>query len=150
MHPILLFLSWPHSLLPHVVLPGTGCISSPACPPHGKDFEMWSLKDGEGGSVLRPSPYLHFIYHVLVSPGSPWAAAGVLGPLQPGAPAESPCLLFGLCHSISFLFPLRKGQTDCSDCSCRWQVPRWGFPVFLHLLCPISLLISALLTLSMP
>lgn len=48
-----------HCLLLHVVLPGTGCISSSARPPHGRAFEIWSLKDGEGMSVLRPSLCLH-------------------------------------------------------------------------------------------
>ena len=69
--------------------------------------------------------------------------------LQP----STPCLLFGVCHCILFLSPLRKGQTDWSDWSvwsCRWQIPCWGFPVFLHVFFPISLLIPDVLTLFMP
>lgn len=72
----------------HATLPGSGCISSSACPSYSKAFEIWGLKD-EGGCVLSPAPRLHCIYNkswcllaapgLLQSPGCPPARAHAPG-----------------------------------------------------------------------
>lgn len=93
-----------HSLSLRVVLPGTGCISSSACPPHGRAFEIWSLKDGEGGSVLRPSPCLHCIYHMS------WCLLAATGLLQMLWPLSS--LGHLLCPSRGHLV-LSSGCASC-------------------------------------
>ena len=70
----------------HAMLPGTGCISSSACPSYRNAFEIWGLKDG-GGRVCPqtcPTFALH-PQHVLVSPGSHWATASALAILRPRA-----------------------------------------------------------------
>lgn len=95
--------------------------STPTCPVwcsrHGLHFffslpslrkAFESLEDGEGGSVLRPSSFC-------TAAATSWCllAAPVL--LKPFSnlrhllcPSRSPCLLFGVCHCILFLFPLTK------------------------------------------
>lgn len=96
----------------HAMLPGTGCISSSACPSYRKDLISGAWKMGEGGSVLRPSLHLHCIYkmswYLLAATRllqMPWPSSSVGHVLHDG---RSPCLPFGVCRCILFLFPLRS------------------------------------------
>lgn len=70
-HPILLFPLMPPVPLAPCGAPRHRCFSSSACPPCTKAFE--SLKDGEGGSILRPSPFCTASNTCL---GVPWQPLG--------------------------------------------------------------------------
>jgi len=105
-----LFAAASHAFTPcllHAMLSGTGCISSSAWPSYRKAFEIWGLKDEEGSVCPQTRPFALHLQHVLVSPGSSWATANALVILQLWD-SRSPCLPFGVCHHILFLFPLRR------------------------------------------